>query len=245
MRVGFESKKGDTGILLLHGLTGTPSEVEPLGNYLSEKGISTLGPWLKGHDTNPKDLAKTNWMDWADSAREAYDQLKQRCSKVFVGGLSMGGLQALHLAATVPVAGVISMAAPIRINDFRFNGIAFFRFLQWWTTQLTGGILDPSAPPHVTYPYVMTKNLYDLKKMMDVVRAEVSKITVPALVIQGRKDSMVPPSNGDLLYRSLGSGAKHLLYLDRSDHVMTMDYDKQLVFEKAFQFIQNDGQRVD
>ena len=170
MKIGFESKKGDTGILLLHGLTGTPGEVEPLGKYLSARGISTFGPWLKGHGTNPKDLAKTNWQDWADSAREAYDHLKKNCSKVFVGGLSMGADQALHLAANVPVAGVISMSAPIRIFDFRFNGIAFFRFLQWWTTSLTGGILDPTAPPHVTYPYVMTKSLYDLKKLMDVVR---------------------------------------------------------------------------
>src|SRR5262249_27420742 len=148
--------------------------------------------------------------------------LKQGCSKVFVGGLSMGAVQALHLAATVPVAGVISMAAPVRIPDFRFNGIAFFRFLQWWTTSLTGGILDPAAPTHVTYPYVMTKSLYDLKKLMDRVRGELPRITAPALVIQGRKDSMVPALNGDLLYQSLGSASKHLLYLDRSDHVVTM-----------------------
>jgi carboxylesterase len=245
MKIGFESKKGDTGILLLHGLTGTPGEVEPLGNYLAERGISTLGPWLKGHDTNPKDLAKTTWQDWAESAREAYDHLKQNCSKVFVGGLSMGADQALHLAAHVPVAGVIPMATPVRIFDFRFNGIAFFRFLQWWTTSLTGGILDPASPPHVTYPYVMTKSLYDLKKFMDVVREELPRITVPALVIQGRKDSMVPPPNGELIYNSLGSASKHLLYLDRSDHVVTMDYDKQAVFEKAFNFIQSGGMRID
>ncbi len=245
MKIGFESKKGNTGILLLHGLTGTPGEVEPLGNYLSERGISTLGPWLKGHDTNPRDLAKTNWQDWAESAREAYDHLKQSCSEVFVGGLSMGADQALHLAADAPVAGVIPMAAPVRIFDFRFNGIAFFRFLQWWTTSLTGGILDPTSSPHLTYPYVMTKSLYDLKKFMDVVRGELPRITAPALVIQGRKDSMVPPPNGDLVYQALGSGSKHLLYLDRSDHVVTMDYDKQTVFEKVFKFIQSNGLKVD
>jgi carboxylesterase len=244
MKIGFESKKGDTGILLLHGLTGTPSEVQPLADYLSEKGYSVLGPWLKGHDTNPKDLAKTTWQDWAESAWEAYDHLKQSCSKIFVGGLSMGADQALHLAAHVPVAGVISMAAPVKIFDFRFNGIAFFRFLQWRTSNLTGGILDPQAPAHHTYPYVATKSLYELKKLMDVVRKELPQITVPALVIQGRKDSMVPPPNGDLVYSALGSKAKHLLYLDRSDHVVTMDYDRQVVFEKAFKFIQSEGSSI-
>src|SRR6185369_16571931 len=115
MKIGFESKKGSTGILLLHGLSGTPSEVEPLGNYLAERGISTLAPWLKGHGTSPRDLAATSWQDWAESAREALGSLRQRCSKIFVGGLSMGALQALHLSSHFPVAGVISMAAPVRI----------------------------------------------------------------------------------------------------------------------------------
>jgi carboxylesterase len=66
-------------------------------------------------------------------------------------------------------------------------------------------------------------------------------IKVPALVIQGRHDSMVSPENADLIYRALGSKDKHLLYLDRSDHVVTMDFDKQIVFEKVFSFIHSGG----
>ena len=69
MKIGFEAQKSSTGILLLHGLSGTPSEVNPLGDYLAERGFSVLGPWLKGHDSNPKDLAKTTWQDWAGSAQ--------------------------------------------------------------------------------------------------------------------------------------------------------------------------------
>ncbi len=245
MRIGFESQKGDTGILLLHGLTGTPGEVQPLGDYLSAKGISTLAPWLKGHGTNPQDLSQTTWQDWAESVQEAYEALKGRCSKIFVGGLSMGGLQTLHLAAHFPTAGIISMASPVKIFDFRFNGIAFFRFLQWRTSNLTGGILDPAGAKHETYPYVATRNLYELKKLMNLVRMELPQITTPALVIQGRKDSMVPPPNGDLIYQALGSKLKHLLYLDRSDHVVTMDFEKQTVFEKAYKFIQTGGQSID
>jgi carboxylesterase len=244
MKIGFESRQGDTGILLIHGLTGTPGEVEPLGNYLASKGISTLGPWLKGHGSSPKDLAKTTWMDWEESVYEAYEEIQKRCSRVYIAGLSMGGAQSLHLAAHFPVAGVISMATPVKIFDFRFNGIAFFRFLQWRTSNLTGGILDPSAPTHATYPYVATKNLFELKKLMDIVRSELPKIKVPALVIQGRKDSMVPPPNGQIIYDALGSARKHLVYLDNSDHVVTMDYEKNVVFEKVFRFIETDGESI-
>jgi carboxylesterase len=80
---------------------------------------------------------------------------------------------------------------------------------------------------------------------MDHVREDLPYVTAPALVVQGRKDSMVPPPNGDLVYQALGSKVKHLLYLDRSDHVVPMDFDKEILFESAFKFIQSDGQKID
>ncbi|HVM32306.1 MAG TPA: alpha/beta fold hydrolase [bacterium] len=244
MRVGFEARKGKTGVLLLHGLSGTPSEVKPLGDFLAAKGYSTLGPWLKGHGTSPKDLAATRWQDWSDSAREALAALGKRCDRVFVGGLSMGADQALHLAAHYPVAGVLSLAAPIHIPDFRFNGIAFFRFLQWRTSNLTGGVDDPSAPAHETYPFLSTQSLYELKKLMDHLRDDLPFVTCPALVVQGRKDSMVAPENGRWVYEALGSKLKHLVYLERSNHVIPLDYDREILFAKALGFLKSGGRRV-
>ena len=124
MKIGFESKGGPIGVLLIHGLSGQPDEMRPLGDHLAGQGFTVLGPWLKGHDTNPKDLPRNDWTDWAASAREAYDHLKGRCEKVFVGGLSMGGLQALHLAAQVPVAGVIALSTPIRIEPIGWTAFS-------------------------------------------------------------------------------------------------------------------------
>jgi len=245
MRIGFEVKAGPVGLLLLHGLTGTPDEVKPISDYLSPRGYSTLGPWLEGHGTSPRDLARTHWQDWASSAWKAYDSLKARCEKIYVAGLSMGGDLALYLAARVPVTGVITLAAPVKVHDFRFNAIGFFRFLQWRTSNLTGGVLDPTAAPHLTYPYVATRNLYELKKLMDKVLEDLPTISAPALVVQGKKDSMVPPFNGELVYQGLGSTAKHLLYLDRSDHVVTLDYDRQILFEKIEKFITTQGRKID
>jgi carboxylesterase len=83
----------------------------------------------------------------------------------------------------------------------------------------------------------MTKSLYDLKKFMDVVRGELPSIQAPALIAQGRKDSMVPPQNAELVHQWLGSAQKDLLYLDRSDHVVTMDFDKDILFERVSKFL--------
>jgi carboxylesterase len=55
---------------------------------------------------------------------------------------------------------------------------------------------------------------------------------------------MVPPSNGQIIYDALGSADKHLLYLDNSDHVVTMDHEKEKVFEAAWNFIRSEGKSL-
>ncbi|HET9870702.1 MAG TPA: hypothetical protein VFR02_09440, partial [bacterium] len=62
--------------------------------------------------------------------------------------------------------------------------------------------------------------------------------------LQGRKDSMVAPENGERVWRSLGSKRKHLVYLDRSDHVIPLDYDRGLLFEKTLRFLKSGGRRA-
>jgi alpha-beta hydrolase superfamily lysophospholipase len=50
---------GDRGAcLLIHGFTGTPWDVRPLGEALSAAGISVQAPRLPGHGTTPAAIAR-------------------------------------------------------------------------------------------------------------------------------------------------------------------------------------------
>jgi len=244
LRIGFESRKGKTGVLLLHGLTGTPAEVKPLGDFLAHRGYSVLGPWLVGHGTHPRDLAPTTWQDWSLSAREALDVLKKRCTRVIVGGLSMGACLALHLASHEETDGVISMAGLVRLTDWRFNGIGYFRFLQTRTTELRGGLADPNGPIHPTYDYAPTKSLYELKKLMDHLRSDLPYVRVPALVVHGTKDPMVPVSNATFIQEALGSSLKHKLLIPDAGHVLPMDRNKEMLFAGVLKFLQTKGREI-
>lgn len=42
---------GDDGILLIHGFTGSPAEMRPLGCYLHERGLTVSAPLLPDHGT--------------------------------------------------------------------------------------------------------------------------------------------------------------------------------------------------
>ncbi|MHA1187337.1 MAG: alpha/beta hydrolase [Candidatus Heimdallarchaeota archaeon] len=112
----FFYKKGKIGCILSHGYTGTPKEVRELGKYLADKNITTIGPLLPGHGTTIEDLKLTTANDWYNEYVNAVEKLKEHCTKIFVCGLSLGGLLTLKYASENSVDGVITLAAPARFS---------------------------------------------------------------------------------------------------------------------------------
>ena len=56
----FFWKGGETGVLLLHGLTATTAEVRPLAKRLLNEGYTVSGMLLPGHGTTPENLSHTH-----------------------------------------------------------------------------------------------------------------------------------------------------------------------------------------
>ena len=109
----FDFPGDDRGILLLHGLTGSPYDMRGIGWQLAAQGFSVAAPVMAGHGGTISDLAQVHWQDWLAGAAAALDRLKARCRTVMVAGQSMGGLCALALAATRDdLTAVASLAAP-------------------------------------------------------------------------------------------------------------------------------------
>jgi carboxylesterase len=90
------------GALLIHGFTGTPREMRPLGEALAGAGLTVLGVRLAHHATQPRDMFRSHWRDWYASVLDGYYLLRDQCETVFVMGLSAGGTLALYLAAHRP-----------------------------------------------------------------------------------------------------------------------------------------------
>jgi len=132
-------ERGDTGILCLHGFTGSPAELRPLGEYLHKQGYAVSCPLLPKHGGQLEDLKGATWRAWVSASRDALNRLVEGCPNVLIAGLSMGGLIALHLAASEcyravsnarpsPLRGIIVMAAPAAVNDSRARLVRFARY---------------------------------------------------------------------------------------------------------------------
>jgi len=127
----FKLGKGRTGFLLVHGLGGTPIELKFVAKGLARLGFRVHCCQLAGHCGDQADLLATGWTDWYASVTVAFDELRGECDTVIVGGLSMGAVLALHLAAkrTDEVHG-LALYAP----TFWYDG---------WATPWYRFVLDP------------------------------------------------------------------------------------------------------
>ncbi len=238
----FLFERGKTGCLLIHGFLGTPYEMRGLGEYLAEREITALGVRLAGHATSVEDMRRTNWRDWWGSVLEGYRQLRGMCDPVFVCGLSMGGAFVLHLAAHYPeIKGVVAIAPAVRLE----NPLLMLRNIPGVTQVLRdlnnpSDIHDPQAKAiHPSYNRIPTRCGISLLRLMYHVRDDLSEIRAPLLVMQARQDRAVPASNPPIVMAGVSSSDKELLWLERGGHVATVDYDKMIVYEKTYQFIQS------
>jgi carboxylesterase len=122
-----------TGVLLIHGITGTPSEMRYLGQCLNKAGFSVFCNTLPRHCSSLNDLKKVTWQEIAAACLADLEFLRKDYLRVFVGGLSMGALMAVHLAYQRPVdvAGIIALAPTIFYDGWALHKGKILMELTW------------------------------------------------------------------------------------------------------------------
>jgi len=239
----FEFEGGRTGVLLLHGYTGAPTIVRPMGEYLASKGLHVVAPLLPGHGTSPADLNTKTWREVAEAARAELYTLQGSCDRVFVAGLSMGGLLSLHLAAHCSdITGVIPMAAAVYLKSP-------LRFLIPVVRHLTS-TFPKSNDPHLsiedlecedflyTYDREPVQFAAEVMKLVREVRENLHRVHQPLLVFQGTKDKTVPMKAAHAIIERTSSKDKELVRLEQSGHCLTVDGERDQVFAKTWQWIE-------
>jgi carboxylesterase len=235
----FSYAGGSTGCLLIHGFSGSPPEMRPMGEYLAQQGLTVLGPRLAGHGTTPEDMAQTGWSDWVASAEEALAELKGHCDQVFIAGLSMGGLITLHLAAHHDVAGIVAMSTPAYISDWRFRFLPLAQpFVRWFTPNMDWDTTDPLAPQRCwCYSRLPTSCIVSLGELMRLVRRELPRVLASALIMHGRHDRSVPADSPQIFFDGLGTQDKEIVWWANSGHSITVDSEREAVWARAYAFM--------
>lgn len=261
--VSFFFKGGRAGVLLIHGLTGTPTEMQILGKGLHKAGFTVYGMQLAGHCGDEDDLLATNWHDWYDSVNRAADRLLQHVDILFVGGLSMGAVLSLKLAADRPddVKGV-GVYGP----TFSYDGWSIPRYIQksvfllkWFKTF---GIFRKSVfierPPYGLKDERIRKtvsesmlsgdstkgglagnplgSLAEMQELAKVTKAQLPMVKAPCLIMHSNDDDIANmETNSGLVARSV-SGPVKMIPLENSYHMITIDRDRKTVINESVAF---------
>jgi carboxylesterase len=238
----FFYKAGEQGCLLIHGISGTPQVFRAMGEKLAADGISALGVRLKGHGTLVEEMHSCRYEDWVQSGQEALFELEKHCSRIFCVGLSMGGVIALRLAKLFPqqVKGVVTICSPYKLRELKYKAIPLAKYMLKKIATGPKSINDPSAV-EINYPYHSLPAVHQLIKLTAVVRADLPQIRQPALIFGARADWVVDRRDPGLIYEQIGSDKKDLVWLERSQHVAPLDYDKEIILEKLVSFIRSNS----
>ncbi len=232
----FLLEAGDTGVLLLHGLTATPAEVRRLGRNLHRAGFTVSGPLLPGHGETPAALNRVRWQDWFQTAEHAYAELAARCKRVFVGGESTGALLALLLAARHPeAAGVLAYAPALDLNAPRWQKL-LLPLMALFVPSIPKGDLDGNTTWQ-GYRVNPLKGVYQLSRLQAAVRRELPQVTQPLLVVQGRRDQTIDQRSAERVYLGVKSTDKALIYMEKSGHCVLLDDELPQVTLQTLNFL--------
>ncbi|MBD8557788.1 alpha/beta fold hydrolase [Pseudomonas fluorescens] len=260
---GFVLGDGPVGILLIHGLTGTPAELRQVAKGLAKAGNCTVYvPTLAGHCGDNSDLQATGWQDWYEGVRKTFVQVKQRHGQVFVGGLSMGAVMSMYVASEHPgqVAGLLLYSLTLR-ND-GWNASPVTRLMPWVTRipfvldfcvfneRPPFGIKNRRLRAIVERQMKMGessaagllsmsgKSLRQMHKLTTRVKRRMPLINAPALIIHSIEDDVSGRWNADYTEQKLAGPVTKVL-LDNCYHMITVDLQYKEVVALSAHFIES------
>lgn len=233
----LHTPRGRTGILLCHGFTGSPASMRPWARQLVDAGFSVRLPLLPGHGTHWRDANRTTFADWLATDAAALQELAQRCDKVLVFGLSMGGTLALRMAQLYPalVSGLVLVNPSVLSRRKEMVVLPVLKHLASSVKAIADDIAKPGVSEHA-YPRTPLKALDSLRRAWPVVRSQLPLVTAPLLLLHSRQDHVVEPENAATILSGVGSTDVTEVVLENSYHVATLDHDAQLIIDASIAF---------
>ena len=250
---------GRVGILLIHGLGGTPIELRFIAQTLARAGNTVYCCQLAGHCGTPEELRRSTWQEWHASVEAAHDMLREHCDTILAGGLSMGGILALHLARNRPdsVHGLLLFAPTLRLDGWSMPWYSRpLHYLRPLPIKLEFdlaerepyGLKDERVRALVVSSMqsgnsgqagvfsTPMRSFANFNVIVSLVKRELDQVRQPVLIVHPREDDIASIENAQYLQTHLG-GLVETLILDNSYHMVTLDQQRHIVAERAERFV--------
>jgi carboxylesterase len=230
------------GVLFVHGFTASPAEMRPIAQAVAQStGWRCKGIVLPGHGTQVEDMMQTNSEDWLSAVQREYEALSRECDHVFLVGLSLGAVLCCHVALQFlhdrKLRGIALLAPAFGVTRVRQLGIHLLRPLR-----------NLRSKGRRASDYFLDNRLYTYLQLPVYLAAQVIKLggtaarsigqlrNVPVMIVAGDRESTV--SLDKILQVARDNSWIRLVRLPRSRHILTMEPDKEILFETSIRFME-------
>lgn len=234
--------------ILIHGINGSPEDMDELGVELEAHGFEARNILLPGHQTSVRDFARHGWDQWKQAVESVADEALSERRPVVVIGHSLGAALALAVASERPrLAGVVALCPPVRLSEPLAKAVAAARYFTPYLPAWSEDIRDRKGARvryrRDVYRWTSTEALHTLMSALPRLRRQLPAVTIPALIVAARHDHVVPVRDGREAYALLGSVRKELVVLHHSFHAVTKDVERHVVAEHVITFCKAEALR--
>ena len=253
---------GRRGVLLFHGLSSSPLELQYLARGLHRAGFSVRIPVIQGYSHGLPAPTPAGHQEWAAAALAEFDRMREQCDSLAVGGLCIGALLSLHVAAErpdrvshllslsttlrydgwavprtrllLPLARVLPWAGRIAVKEREPFGLKDARLRAWIAAQMkeSGGSDAGAAAFRV-------RDLLQAQDLMQLVRRGLKRICAPTLLIHAREDEAASPKSAYEVASGVSSSRVHCVFLNDCYHMISIDKEKARVLSEMKDFLQD------
>lgn len=255
----FMPGNNGNGVVLVHGLTGAPSEMRLVARQLQRRGYSVYAPLLAGHGKDAATLRRTGWRDWLDSLGEAIASFTPEVQSLYAAGICVGGQLALMASDEQPNSvRAVGLYSPC----FNYDGWAISRFgafisrqASWVSKVPFVGLLDFGEPPSLGIKDERARRLVtgvaaegilerfpasslgEMHRMGREMRRRLPSIRTPTLIVHSREDDLASTDHAQYIHAHLG-GPSELHLIDDSYHMIHVDRQYRDVADQTANFFE-------
>lgn len=234
---------GSTACLLIHGFTGYPGEMLYLGNRLHKAGYTVCIPRLPGHGTNTGDFLQVKGDDWLRRCTDTYLELAVRYERVYICGLSLGGILATLLTGRFEPDGCVLYAPGLAVVNRIFHLTPFLKF---FIRRLSAEYREQSDDPDRLYlaeeywRWRYAAPIAEVRRLQKKALKALGDIGCDTLVFVSEADKTVPARAADIVAEKIGRReGLEIIRLEKSSHVVVNDCEREWVADSTIAWMEN------
>lgn len=234
--------QGQTTILFVHGICGSPRQFQAMARSLNAQGYHCRALLLPGHGGDGRAFARCRAQDWLAHVEQAVAEARQQGHRVFLVGHSLGSLLSLACASRESVDGLILINAPLRLRVSPGQLLMGLRillrrperddaYLKAYREAYSITMANPLQALMALRPLVL------LWRQMGRTVHLLDRVSAPVLAVQSGRDESVHPRDVLRLQQGLKGKSFELLRLPGSYHSYFTPDDERLLIEHMITFL--------